>query len=507
MEGRLGSYWLETAPRRRYPPLLAEQSVDVAIVGGGIVGLTTAWLLKRAGRKVGVIEAGRILERVTGRTTAKVTSSHGLIYAPLISHFGEALAGLYAEANQQAIERIAEVVAELGADCGFDRKAAYVFSASGEALKAVEAEVDAALKLGLPASFVREAPLPIPMQGAVKFDGQAQLHPVRYLAAMAEAVDGDGSWIWEQSRVVEVTEGEPCRVVAEQGVVRAADVVVATNLPILDRGGFFAKAFPKMHVVLAARLASAEGFDGMFLGADDPECSLRLHRDEKGAVLIADGRGFKTAHERNVPALYAELEALVRRHFQIESIEWRWANQDYRTIDGVPYVGLQSAASRHVYVATGFNHWGMTNSMVAAQILRDAILGRPNPWAELYHATRVKPAVSAPRFVTENLDVARHWVGDRIGADERRPADLKPGEGAVLKVGGERVAVSRGDDGRLRAVSPICTHMSCTVAWNGLEQTWDCPCHGSRFSADGQVLNGPAVKPLEGKTAPEESAA
>lgn len=507
MEGRVGSYWLDTAPRRRYPPLLGEQSVDVAIVGGGVAGLTTAWLLKRAGRKVGVIEAGRILERVTGRTTAKISALHGLIYAPLVSHFGEDRARLYAQANQQAIERIAEAVAELGAECSFERKAAYVFSSSGEALRAVEAEVDAALKLGLPASFVRDAPLPIPFQGAVRFDGQAQFHPVRYLAAMAEAVHGDGSWVWEQSRALDVAEGEPCRVLVEKGVARATDVVLATNLPILDRGGFFAKAFPKMHVVLAARLQSAEGFEGMFLGADDPACSLRLHDDETGPVLIADGRAFKTAHERDVPALYRELQAVVRRYFRVASIGWRWANQDYRTMDGVPYVGLQSAASRHVHVATGFNHWGMTNSMVAAQILRDSVLGRPNPWAELYHATRVKPAVSAPTFVRENLDVARHWVGDRMGTDERRPAALAPGDGAVLKIDGERLAVARGDDGRLRALSPICTHMACTVAWNGLERTWDCPCHGSRFSIDGEVLNGPALKPLQAKALEEEAAA
>ena len=499
MDGRLGSYWLATAPRRRYPTLPGDQATDVAIVGGGIAGLTAAWLLKQAGRRVAVIEAGRILERVTGGTTAKISALHALHYAPMLAAFCEEAARLYGEANSQAIERIAETVAALGADCDFERKAAYVFSGSGASLEAIEAEVDAALRLGLPAAFVREAPLPIPIRGAIRFDGQAQFHPVRYLAAMAEAVHGDGSAVYEQSRVLEVEEGEPCRVVTGRGVVAARDVIVATNLPILDRGGFFAKAFPKMHAVLAARLEEEGAPEGMFLGVDDPELSVRTHRDEQGLVLISDGRAFKTAHEADVEGVYRELEAAVRRWFKVRAIEWRWANQDYQTMDGLPYVGRQSAGSDHVLVATGFNHWGMTTSMVAAQILRDEILGRANPWAELYRATRLKPGTSAPLFLKENLDVAKHWVGDRLRGGELRPESLRPGEGAVLKVAGERMAVSRDEAGALSAVSCICTHMGCTVGWNGLEKTWDCPCHGSRFAADGAVLNGPAVKPLQAK--------
>jgi Rieske Fe-S protein len=296
-----------------------------------------------------------------------------------------------------------------------------------------------------------------------------------------------------------VEEGEPCRVATECGVVEARDVIVATNLPILDRGGFFAKAFPKMHAVLAARIDEAGAPDGMFLGIDDPELSVRTHRDEQGLVLISDGRAFKTAHEADVEGVWRELEKQVRRWFKVRQIEWRWANQDYQTMDSVPYIGRQSPDAERVWVATGFNHWGMTTSMVAGQILRDEILGRSNPWAELYRATRLKPGTSAPAFLKENLDVAKHWVGDRLGADARRPEHLKAGEGAVLKVGGERMAVSRDEAGRLSAVSCVCTHLGCTVAWNGLEKTWDCPCHGSRFAADGAVLNGPAVKALEPK--------
>jgi glycine/D-amino acid oxidase-like deaminating enzyme/nitrite reductase/ring-hydroxylating ferredoxin subunit len=499
MDGRLGSYWLATAPRRQYPPLPGDRRADVAIIGGGIAGLTAAWLLKQAGKRIVLLEAGRILERVTGGTTAKISALHGLHYAPMAAAFGEDAARLYGEANMQAIERIAEAVAGLGVDCGFERKAAYVFSGSGARLDAVEAEVDAALKLGLPASFVREAPLPIPIKGAVRFDGQAQFHPIRYLAAMAEAVAGGGSDIYEQSRVMEVEAGQPCRVATARGVVEADDAIVATNLPILDRGGFFAKAFPKMRAVLAARIDEDGAPDGMFLGIDDPELSVRTHRDEHGLALISDGRAFKAAHEPDVESVWRELEAQVRRWFKVRAIEWRWANQDYQSMDSVPYVGRQSPGDERVWVATGFNHWGMTTSMVAGQILRDEILGRANPWAELYRATRLKPGTSAPAFLKENLDVAMHWMVDRLGVDSRGPEQLRPGEGAVLKAGGERMAVSRDAAGRLCAVSCVCTHLGCTVAWNGLEKTWDCPCHGSRFAADGAVLNGPAVKALEAK--------
>lgn len=228
--------------------------------------------------------------------------------------------------------------------------------------------------------------------------------------------------------------------------------------------------------------------------------SIRTQRHAGGLWLIAVGEGFKTGHA-DTDRVFRELEAFVRTHFDIEAIEYRWGNQDYDSMDRVPYVGKLTPTSKHLYVATGFGAWGMTNGTAAAMVLSDAILGRPNPWAELYDATRVKPSVSAKTFFPQNLHVAKEWIGGRLThRSSVMPADLAPGQGSVAKMNGEMLAIYKDEQGALHAVSPICTHMRCIVRWNGVEKSWDCPCHGSRFGVDGSVLQGPAVRNLERKT-------
>jgi Rieske Fe-S protein len=297
-----------------------------------------------------------------------------------------------------------------------------------------------------------------------------------------------------------VEEGNPCRVITDRGTVTAHDVIVATNLPILDRGGFFAKAFPRRHPVLAARIAPEKAPDGMFISTEEPSHSVRTQRHGDGMLLIAVGGGYKTGHA-DTEKVFRELEAFVRAHFDIGAIEYRWGNQDYDSMDRVPYVGKLTPGSKHIYAATGFGAWGMTNGTAAAVVLSDAILGRPNPWTGLYDATRVNPTASAKTFLGQNLDVAKVWVGGRLTTRPSvAPVNLAPGEGTVAKMNGEMLAVYKDEQGVLHAVSPVCTHMRCIVRWNSAERSWDCPCHGSRFNVDGTVIHGPAVRDLERKT-------
>lgn len=501
LPGKSGSFWLTTGGAPAFLPLRGDVSVDVAIIGGGLVGLTAALLLKQAGRTVAVVESRRVGRQVTGHSTAKVTSQHGLTYAALIDGFGEDGARIYAEANQAAIEQIAGFVEAMRIDCDFERKAAYTYTRSDGGMPKIEAEVEAARRLGLPASLVRETPLPFDVAGALRFDNQAQFDPYRYSAALASAIPGDGSHIFEETRALAAEDDDPCRVRTDRGTVTARDVVVATNLPFLDRGGYFARAYPRAHLVMAARIRGAPP-DGMFISADTPTHSIRAAGREHPGVIIVVGPSFKPGHETDTAKGYRELEAFIRDHFDVEAIENRWMNQDYNSADGVPYVGKLLPGSDHLYVATGFKAWGITNGTAAAQILADAILNRPNPWAALFDSTRVKPMVSAPSFVSENVGVAKDWIKDRVGgAPTITLSDLAPGEGIVATVGGERVAVSKDADGRVHAVSAICTHLGCDVAWNNAEMSWDCPCHGSRYSQDGRVIHGPAVWDLESKHA------
>jgi glycine/D-amino acid oxidase-like deaminating enzyme/nitrite reductase/ring-hydroxylating ferredoxin subunit len=498
MSAKSGAYWVATAPNPSFQPFTGNPTVDVAIIGGGIVGITAAALLKRAGRTVAVLEAQRVGTQVTGGSTAKITSQHGLIYGDLIKNFGKENARIYAQSNQAAIEKIAEFSAEYRAECDFTRQAAYTYTQSKDKVAAIEKEVEAASELGLPASFVRGVSLPFPIEGAICFNHQAQFNPCKYLKPIAQAIDGDGSYVFEETRVLDVDKGTPCKITTSRGKVEAKEVIVATNIPILDRGGFFSKVYPRAHLALAARLENTKAPEGMFISIDEPTHSIRTAHDEQGTILIVVGPRFRPGHKTDTAQGYKNLEAFARSHFNIQSVEYRWMNQDYNSMDGVPYVGKLLPTTKHLYVATGFNAWGITNGTVAAMILSDTILGNPNPWAEFYDATRIKLTISARNFIKQNIHVAKDFIQGRlVSYPAKSPADLAPEEGSLIEVQGKKIAAYKDEQGTLHLLSPVCTHMGCHVAWNNMEKSWDCPCHGSRFHYDGSVLRGPAVRDLE----------
>ncbi len=494
------SLWIATTEEPGFGTLDAPIEVDVAVLGAGIAGLTTGLLLKRAGLRVAVIEAGGVSRATTGHTTAKVSAQHGLIYDTLSSKFGEDGARAYAEANMAGLDLVAAFVEEHRIDCDFERRPAYAYTEQDSQVSQIEQEVEAAKKAGLPASYTEETDLPWPVKAAVRFDDQAQFHPRRYCLALARALEGDGSRIFEQTRALDVEEGSPCVVKTERQNVRAAYVVLATHLPFLDRGGFFAKAHPEREYALAVALEQPVP-RGMYISVEQPTRSIRQHPVEGGELLILSGDSHKPGEHDDTSKHYAALEQFAAERFSVRSVDYRWSTQDYMPVDQVPYIGKLRRRSERLFVATGFKKWGMTNGTVAGQVISDQILGRENPWTELFDPNRVKPAASAGEFVKENVSVARHFFGDRITRRASVSVDeLKPGDGQVIGDGRKQVAVSRDSHGKLQALSARCTHMGCIVNWNAAEQTWDCPCHGSRFASDGAVLEGPALTALESRS-------
>ena len=506
LAGKHESYWLDTAPHTDYSALSGDTEVEVAVVGGGIVGLAAAEMLTRAGKRVAVLEARRITEQVTGRTTAKLTALHGLIYDHLIRHFGLDAARLYAQANQTAIETIANWIQEHHIDCDFERQPAYTFTAAASRVDDIRHEVEAAKKLGLPVQFVTEAPIPLPLAGAIRMDNQAQFHPRKFLIALAAKAVAGGCRIFEHTRVIDVHGENPIRISTDRGNVTARDVIVATHLPILDRGAHFARAFPLAHVALTACIDEAQLPGGMFIMMGEQSYSFRRVNDPSGPLLMAIGPAFKPGHG-SVAEKYTQLAAFVREHFGMRSFEHRWFNQDYYAADRVPYVGKLAPTSDHLYVATGFGGWGLTNGVAAATVLTGAITGRTHPWSTLYKSSRLKLRETAGKLLQENAHVARKWVRDHLTQPRQENLEQLPtGEGVVAKLNGEKVAAYRDDNGKLHTVSALCTHLGCVVQWNDAERSWDCPCHGSRFAVDGAVLQGPAVHPLESKPPQNASA-
>jgi glycine/D-amino acid oxidase-like deaminating enzyme/nitrite reductase/ring-hydroxylating ferredoxin subunit len=493
------SFWLESTADTDYPPLQGGISVDVAVIGAGMTGLTAATLLKRAGKTVAVIESKRIVRGATGYTTAKVTAGHGVIYGELEDNFGREGARIYAQANQAAVDRIVQLADEVGVDCDLERKANYVYAESKNEVQSIQQEVDAARRAGLDATFVDNTALPYEVAGAVRLDGQAQFHPRKYLLALAARIPGDGSHVFELTRALDVDEGESCDVKTNRGTLRARDVIVATHLPFLDRGLFFAKTYPHRSYAVAAPIEEAHAPDGMFINSGTPTRSVRTIRDGDRLLIQVGGNGHKAGQEEDTPKRYDDLDRFLREHWpEAGAIEYRWSTQDYMPLDNVPYIGRLRRGSRHLFTATGFRKWGMTNGTVAATILSDRILERENDWAQLFEAKRLKPRVSATKFVKEGASVGFQFVADRLSrADKGSPEELGKREGAIVRVRGRKRAVYRDDDGALHVLSAVCRHLWCIVAWNPAERTWDCPCHGSRYTGEGRMIQGPTVEDLK----------
>ncbi|MCG7524702.1 FAD-dependent oxidoreductase [Streptomyces sp. OfavH-34-F] len=495
------SFWMDSTETPDHAYLASDTDADTVVIGAGIAGLSTAWELARAGRDVVVLEADRIAAGVTGYTTAKVSALHSLVYDRLRRTRGAEATRLFAASQQDAVERVAAIVGELGIACDLERVSAYSYAAGPQSLPQIEAEARAAAEAGLDASYVPGTELPFPAAGAVRAGGQAQFHPRKYLLALAADLIARGGRIFERSRVTGLTEGTPCRVTVESGrTVTARNVVVATHYPVFDRAMLFARLSPRRELVVAAPVAAGEAPKDMYITEDEGKRSVRsTPLDEGRRLLIVTGESF-TPGTGNPAEGFRRLDDWMRERFPVGPTAYRWAAQDNDPSDTVPLIGPFHIGARHTFVATGFGGWGMTGGVVAGRLLSALVTEAPAPpWAELYDPRRLGSAVrEAPSLLGAQAEVARHFVGDRLRVGHvDSVAEIPPGTGAVVRVKGRRRAVYREPDGTVRAVSARCTHLGCLVAFNEAETAWECPCHGSRFAVDGTVLQGPALRPLE----------
>ncbi len=492
------SLWIATTPTSSFPALDRDLSIDVAIVGGGISGLTAAYLLKRSGLSVAVVDAHRIAEGETGHTTAHLTEAIDARYHSLERDFGRDGARLAAEASRAAIHQIEQIALELGISCGLRQLPGFLYSETGDDLDKLREEAEAARRAGVVAEYITDVPLPF-ATGGVRFEKQSEFHPRRYLLPIAESIPGNGSFIFENTNVLAVHDGEPCRVETEDFVITAKAVFVAANVPVNNRFFLQTKIPAYRSYAMAAEVSADSDLEGLFWDTADPYHYTRWQRTDEGLYIIVGGKDHKTGDGTDTESCYQALEDYIRSHFIVHEISHRWSGQIIEPLDGLPYIGRNSF-SKNVYVATGFAGQGMTFGTFSGMLVSDLIRAIDNPWKELFDPTRIKPIASAVDFVTENVDFPKHLVGDRltsVDVEGKSLDDVLPGEGKLLKIDGRKMAVSRSDSGELTALSPVCTHMGCDVHWNNAERSWDCPCHGSRFSAGGEVLNGPAVKPLE----------
>jgi glycine/D-amino acid oxidase-like deaminating enzyme/nitrite reductase/ring-hydroxylating ferredoxin subunit len=492
------SYWLSSADEQPRRSLDTDLEIDVAVLGGGLVGLTAGLLLAEAGQGVVVVEADRIASGVSGYTTAKVTAGHGLIYAQLEASLGADTARMYAESQLAGLAWVREVCERGAIDCDLEETSDYVVAETEDELDRLDAEIEAARRAGLSVERVRDLDVvPFPAVGALVLGNQAQFHVRRYLLALARLIDAAGGQIVEHSRVAEVTGAGPYLVRTEAGTVRARAVVVATHYPIVEQGFFVTRIHPRRSYVVAAPLTS-EAPEGMFINTRAPTRSVRTARlDDGRRLLLVGGEGHRVGHDDSTGERYAALERFMADHFSVGETTFRWSTQDNHAVDRLPYIG-RIGGEGELYVATGFAGWGMTNGTAAGLMISDALRGMPSRSAALYDPDRLHLAASAKAFLTENTAIAAGELRSTLGRDKVESLEaIAPGEAAIVSGAEGDQAVYRDRAGGLHAVSAACTHMGCTVTWNEAESTWDCPCHGSRFATDGRVLHGPALSPLD----------
>jgi glycine/D-amino acid oxidase-like deaminating enzyme/nitrite reductase/ring-hydroxylating ferredoxin subunit len=490
------SYWKDHGIPLSFAPLTANLTVDVTVVGGGITGIITAWLLAKEGKKVALLESRKLTDGTTGFTTAKVTAQHGLIYDELIRTIGEEKARLYYEVQEEAIAFLKKTTEQMSIDCDFTTQDAYVYAETKETLSQIEKELDAYEILGINgglAGMEARMRLPFKVEEAIVMRDQAQFHPVKFLEALVRDMAGE-VLIFEETRA-EAIEND--KVKTTDGYdVSSEHIIVASHFPFNDFDGFY---FSKLHVERSYAIgvkSDRELEEGIYISADKPSRSLRYATMENGEkLLIVGGENHPTGRsERGTMRHYEELSEFTQLHFGVKDILYRWSAQDLITLDRVPYIGLDD---ENIYSATGYAKWGMTNGTTAAHIMTDLVMGRENRFAGVFDPkrTKAKPA-DIKTFVTENAKVAKELIAGKLKGTVTTVDDLQPDEGGVVVVDGKKAGAYKDEQGNCHLVNTTCTHMGCETKWNDAERSWDCPCHGSRYSYDGSVLEGPAIEPL-----------
>lgn len=507
-------YWQTSATLPAFGPLDRDLTVDVVVVGGGLTGLTAAYLLTRAGRRVALLERGRCASIDTGHTTAHLTCVTDTRLSELLSAFGEDHARAVWDAGLSAIARIDEHIRTERIQCNFAWVPGYLHAPHGanadaetqrRALDDMRREADTASSLGFDARFVERVPL---MQTpGVRFENQARFHPRAYLAGLAARVESQDRSIYEQTSVDEVTDDEPLTVKANGRRIRADYLIVATHNPIIGNTNLLSATLLQTKLalytsyVVAGRVPSGRVPDALFWDTDDPYRYMRIDRRDDADYVIYGGEDHKTGQEADTTAPYATLERALSTLLPDIAITHRWSGQVIESPDGLPFLG---EITPRQFIATAVAGNGMTFGTLGAMMACDAVLERPNPWRELFDVHRAGLKHGVWDYIKENRDYPYYMIRDRFaGPDGKSLREIPRGEGRLIDIDGQRVAAYRHEDGSISARSAVCTHMGCMVQWNPAERSWDCPCHGSRFGVDGSVISGPAESPLsESKSRP-----
>lgn len=505
------SYWIDSEKEKEgYKTLGKDIETDICIIGGGITGITTAYYLNQYKIRNVILEKDRICQKTSGHSTAKITSQHGLFYKYLIDSEGKEFAKGYYEANEKAIQNIAKIIEEEKIDCNFKRQSAYVFTQKIEDVQKIKDEVAAVKSFGRIANYVEAQDIEInklnkenndriKALAAIEFPNQAMFNPYQYVTELAKNIAQKSTQIYENSKVVDLEEKEKGYILTlENGAtVKAKYIVIATKYPIINFPGmYFLKMYQSTSNVIVVD-PKATLFDGMYINSEDPTISLRKIQEKDKELLAIAGFDHKTGAKIDLQNGYQYLEKIAKSLYPNCEVKYRWNTEDCISLDKIPYIGEFSNTMPHVYVATGYNKWGITSSNIASNIIVDKIMGKENPYEEIFKATRLEPIKNHKEVGNILKESIHSLVFNKLDMPKETENQIENGQGGIVEIKGEKVGVYKDSQGEIFRVKPICQHLGCELSWNNLDKTWDCPCHGSRYTYKGELIYGPSVKNLE----------
>lgn len=486
------SYWKNNTPLPSFASLKDNIKTDILIVGAGITGITTAYLLRNQGFNVTLIESDTMLSGTTEYTTGKITAQHGLIYHELIQHFGEEKAKQYYQAAIDAKQWIHDTIIKEQLDCDFTTQDAYLYTNDEKEIKNLDKEYEAYQQLKIDGELVTKMPLDIPIQKALVMKNQAQFHPLAFLKQLVTAIYEDGINIYEHTTAVDLDYQDKIIVTTKDNhKIACKQIIMASHYPFHDKSGmFFSRMYEERSYLIAVK-TNTKFPGGMYINAEQPTRTVRATTENGEEVWLVGGERHKTGQEKEAFNHHEQLELFADQYFGITSYQNRWSAQDLTTVDKLPYIGPITEKKPRAMIATGFRKWGMTSGTLAAMIISDLLLKNENPYATLFTPARFDFDPDVKNFLQMNTDVAKHMIKGKLG-NWKENHKLEKNQATVFREEGKRIGVYRDDQGNLGKLDTTCPHMKCEVNWNSTEKSWDCPCHGSRFSIDGEVLEGPA---------------
>ncbi len=492
------SLWLDDYDIKGFPTLTNDLEVDCLVVGGGITGITSAYLLAEEGYRVAIVEQNRVMHGTTGNTTAKVTIQHSLVYQTLIKKHGLEKAQLYVDSHIKALDLIKSHIKDLNINCDYENVTSYVYTEKDYLVSKLEKELEAAKKLNIDSFITDNLQLPFKIEGALGFKNQGHFHVTKYLHRLIEDFSNhDDCYVFENAKVIKVKEDDNmCHAYLENGVkVKSRHVIMASHYPCNDTYNFyFAKLKPSMTYLLAARF-NREFTEGDYINIEKPTRTFRTHPYKNEKIILIGGENHQTGRTCLESIHYQNLEEFGKTYFNIEEPMFRWSTQDYDTFDKLPYIGRINGKSPHIIVATGYKKWGMVTSHVAAMLSRDLITNKKTDYEALYDPSRLTDKLTC-QFFSYNLGSLAHLVGDRL---KKMPKEfeVEKGHGKVVSYKGKKYGVYKDEEGKTYVVDVICPHLKCILTFNNEHKTYDCPCHGSRFTYKGKYLDGPSIKDLK----------